>query len=151
MVGREFFVIAAFFLLMATQGRAQEVDYVMPTRIIRAQEVVGADLLTLKAGTGKEAAGLYIQNPEEVIGLEARVALYPNRPIRPEDLVPPALVNRNQMVELVYNAGSLSISAEGRALQRAAAGDTIRVMNTLSRVTVSARVLHDGRVEVISK
>lgn len=144
MFGREIPLLALVFVLLAVAARA---EVVVPARIIRAQEVIGADLLRMKEG---EPAG-FIATPEEAVGLEARVALYPDRPIRPEDLVPPALVARNQIVELVYQRGGLSISAEGRALERAAAGATIRVMNTLSRTTVSARVLHDGRLEVVSK
>ena len=46
----------------------------------------------------------------------ARVTLYPDRPIRPGDLAPPALVDRNQIVTLEYAAGPLVILTEGRAL-----------------------------------
>ncbi len=84
----------------------------------------------------------------DAVGFEARVTLYPGRPIRPGDLGPAALVERNQPVLLVFSKGALTISTEGRALGRGAAGDPVRVMNLGSRTTVSGIVQIDGSVRV---
>ncbi len=86
----------------------------------------------------------------DIAGLEARITLYPGRPIRPGDVGPPALVERNSFVPLVYERGGLLIVAEGRSLGRAAVGEWVRVMNVSSRSTVSGRVSNDGRVFVSS-
>ena len=72
----------------------------------------------------------------------------PDAPLRPEDLGAPALVERNQIVSLVYRSGGLVILADGRALARGAEGDVIRVMNLASKTTVSGRVGPDGRILV---
>ena len=50
------------------------------------------------------------------------MAIYAGRPVRPGDLGPPALVERNQLVPLVYQPGGLAISTEGRALGRGGGG-----------------------------
>ena len=84
----------------------------------------------------------------EALGQEARVAIYAGRPVRSADLGAPALVERNQMVTLVYMAGGLAISTEGRALARATEGEVIRAINLASRATVSGRVGPDGTVHV---
>jgi flagella basal body P-ring formation protein FlgA len=89
-----------------------------------------------------------VADPAEIVGLEARVALYPGRPIRPGDVGLPAVVERNQVVPLIFQRGTLLITAEGRALDRAGPGDVIRVMNVASRTTVSARVGADGAAYV---
>lgn len=86
----------------------------------------------------------------EAVGLEARVTLYPGRPVLASHVGPAALIERNQPVTVVYRQGGLTITAEARALSRGAMGDTVRVMNLASRNTVSGRVLEDGRVEVLS-
>ncbi|NIR43626.1 MAG: flagella basal body P-ring formation protein FlgA, partial [Gemmatimonadetes bacterium] len=43
----------------------------------------------------------------------------------------------------------IEIMTEGRALQRAAVGETIRVMNLSSRTTVSGQVAPDGSIQII--
>jgi len=78
--------------------------------------------------------------PSEAIGLEARVALYAGRPIRAADIGPPAVIERNQIIPLVYRRAGIVISTEGRALDRAGPGDLIRVMNLSSRATVTAQI-----------
>ncbi|KUJ77695.1 flagellar basal body P-ring formation chaperone FlgA [Ruegeria profundi] len=119
-------------------------DTVVPTRTIRAKEIIAANDLETKPQ--KVAGG--VSDPEVLVGLEARVALYPGRPIRATDVGPPALVDRNDLVVLIFDRQPLSITAEGRALGRGAAGDRIRVMNLSSRTTISGVVRPDGNIEV---
>ena len=85
---------------------------------------------------------------EDVIGLETRVALYPGQPIKLGDVGPAAVVVRNDAVTMVYAAGGLTIITEGRALDRAAIGERVRVMNLDSRTIVMGRVREDSSVEV---
>jgi len=82
------------------------------------------------------------------VGLEANTVLYTGRPIRAQDLTQPAVIHRNQLVELLFVVGGISIATEGRALDRAAEGQKIRVMNLASRTTVSGRARRDGSVQV---
>lgn len=85
-----------------------------------------------------------VQNPDDIVGMEARVALYAGRPIRPGDVGFPAVVERNDIITLHYQKSGLVISTEGRALGRAGPGDVIRVMNMSSRNTVTAQIGADG-------
>ncbi|WP_376875662.1 flagellar basal body P-ring formation chaperone FlgA [Albirhodobacter sp. R86504] len=119
-------------------------DVVHPVRTIKAQEVISAEDLRVAEGESQSL----ISDLQDAIGMEARVTLYANRPIRPQDITEPAAIERNQTVEMVYSRGLLNISAEGRSLDRAAIGETVRVMNMSSRATVSARVTAPGRVQV---
>lgn len=134
-------LILCLALLLAPPAWA---DTVFAARTIRAQSVLTAQDIALRA---IEVAGA-VTSPDQVIGKEARVALYAGRPIRPGDVGPPAIVDRNQIVPLVYNSNGLIINAEGRALQRAGAGEYVRVMNLASRSTVMGLVMADGRVAV---
>jgi flagella basal body P-ring formation protein FlgA len=84
------------------------------------------------------------------IGQEAQVTLYAGRPIRAEDIGPPAIIERNQIVPLAYGSGGLSILTEGRAMARGGAGDVIRVMNLESRTTVTGQIQPDGTVSTRS-
>ena len=119
-------------------------DSLIATRTIRAQSVVQMDDVTLVAA---EIPGA-LTAPGAALGQEARVAIYAGRPIKATDLGPPALIDRNQIVALSYQTGTLAILTEGRALARGGVGDVIRVMNLASRSTVSGRVTADGTVQV---
>lgn len=132
---------AAVLAAMAFPATA---DTLVATRTIRAMAVIGPEDVALAPGSVPGT----LDNASDALGMEARITLYAGRPIRAADIGPPAVVERNQIVPLVYQAGPLSILAEGRALARAGIGDTIRVMNLASRSTVSGRVRPDGTVVV---
>ena len=95
----------ALLLLMLTALPARA-EVLVAVRTIPAQSVIGpvdiqvSDLVVPGAMT----------DPDAVIGMEARVALYPGRPILPGDLALPATVERNAIVPLVYAAGNLHIN-----------------------------------------
>ncbi|SEO07364.1 flagella basal body P-ring formation protein FlgA [Salinihabitans flavidus] len=128
-------------MLLATTTYA---DTVVSAQIIRPRTIITADDIRIQEAS--IAGG--IDDPSEVIGKEARVAIYPGRPIRPGDIGAPALIDRNQIVTLLYERNGLLISTEGRSLTRAAAEESVRVMNLSSRTTVIGFLLPDGRVKV---
>ncbi len=132
------------FLLTSLLIGSAFADVIIATRTIRAQSVIMPSDLAVADGDLQGVA----QEVEQVIGREARVALYEGRPIRLSDIGPPAVVERNQIVPLVFQANGLQITAEGRSLSRAAPGDLVRVMNMSSRTTVSGRVDANGTVYV---
>ena len=119
-------------------------EALVATRLVRATEVLGPDDVTRSGHSVPGAATDAVQ----VLGLEARVALYPGRPVLLSDLAPAALVERNQTVRLIFRSGGLLIMTEARALGRAALGDQVRVMNLSSRSSVTGTVTNDGTVEV---
>lgn len=123
----------AFFWVLAVPAVAETI---VATRTIPARSIIGVDDILVRE---VDVAGA-LSVPDLVIGQEARVALYAGRPIRAGDIGPPAVIERNQIITLVYRQGGVVISTEGRALDRAGPGDIIRVMNLTSRTTVSAQI-----------
>ena len=119
-------------------------DTVVPARTIRPHQIITEMDVTFAAGDLISGFGRL----SDVIGQEARVALYAGRPILVGDIGPPAVIDRNQIVGLRYSSGGISISTEGRALERGAVGDRIRVMNLGSRATLFGQILEDGTVKV---
>jgi flagella basal body P-ring formation protein FlgA len=117
---------------------------VLAARTLRARTVIlPADIVRDPSA----AAGL--PGAAEVVGRETRVTIFEGTPIRAEDIAAPALIERNQIVALHYRSGTLDIVTEARALARAGAGETIRVMNLASRRTVQGIVRDDGSVGVL--
>lgn len=119
-------------------------DSLVATRIIKAQEIIAADAVTLVAADIPQA----LTDPTQALGQEARVAIYPGRAIFADQIGPAALVERNQIVTLTYRTAGLAIRTEGRALARAGAGEAIEVMNLASKTKVIGRVGPDGHVTV---
>lgn len=72
----------------------------------------------------------------------------PDGPCGPAISAHAAIIERNDLVTLIFRQGVLTIAAEGRALGRGAAGEAVRVMNLSSRTTVTGRIKQDGSVEV---
>lgn len=130
--------------LIAVTAQSAWADFLVPLRTIRAKEIIQPTDLTFKPG---DIAGV-LSDANEVVGMEARVALYPGRPLRPGDIGPPAIVERNDLVKITFHRGGLTITAEGRSLGRGSEGEWIKVMNLASRSTVTGRVNADGSIEV---
>jgi flagella basal body P-ring formation protein FlgA len=134
-------LITAFLTFVSNAALAETV---VAARTIRAQTLLAPSDLQVVQG---DVPGALI-TLDEAVGLEARVVLYSGRPIMAGDVGPASIIERNQIVKLVYTVGTLSISADARALARAGPGDMLRVMNLSSKSTVSGIVAPDGSVYV---
>lgn len=134
------------FIVLAglTCAQAAMADTVVPTRTLRAQTIIAAGDLTVRPASVPGT----VSDPSTLIGQEARIALYAGRPVRPADVGPPAIIERNQIVRMTYTGGGLRITAEARSLARGGVGDRIRVMNLSSRTTLTGTVQADGTLLV---
>ena len=119
-------------------------DTLVAMKMIRPNSVISSE----DVGIGTNEVPGAINSGTDIIGLEARVTLYPGQPIMPSQVGPAAIVERNQPVKLIFQQGGLIIETEARALSRGAVGDVIRVMNLSSRATISGRIQYDGSVKV---
>ena len=135
------------FLLALAAPAPAGADSLVATRLIEAKALIGQEDVALVAAAIPGA----LSDPALALGQEARVTIYPGRPLRPDDIGPPALVERNAIVPLIFQRGALEISTEGRALDRGGTGDVIRVMNLSSRTIVTGRVDSSGQVQVATK
>lgn len=117
-------------------------DSLVANRLIKAGQIIEDGDLALVEAPIPGA----IRAPGQALGLEARVTIYPGRPILPDSVGQPTVVSRNQIVTLAFVSSGLSIMTEGRALAAGATGDIIRVINLASRNTVLGRIMPDGTV-----
>lgn len=133
----------AFLSIIAGTGSVAA-DTVVAARNLRPGAVLSAgDVLQV----GGDTAGSFA-NAQNVIGMEAKVAIYAGRPILTNQLGAPATIERNQLVELIYETSGLSIRTEGRALGRGSEGQRIRIMNLSSKASLFGTVQPDGTVSV---
>jgi flagella basal body P-ring formation protein FlgA len=81
--------------------------------------------------------------------MELRRPVAAGMPVRLDDLVRPALVQRGAIVRLELQANDLFISSQAVALETGAAGDIIRVKPKNSSALVSAQVVSPEQVKVV--
>lgn len=134
-------ILVLLAILTAPAARA---DTVVASRTLAARTVLSdADLQV----TTEDTAGA-VETGTAAVGLELRSAVYAGRPILMENLRLPAVVERNAIVAVIFSRDGLTIRAEGRALDRAGAGEVVKVMNMSSRTMIQGRVGDDGAVWV---
>jgi len=76
----------------------------------------------------------------DIIGMETTRSLYKGQKINENELRTPTLISRNAIVQMEYIKGPMTISAEGRALDKGGLGDRVRVMNLVSKRIVTVIV-----------
>jgi flagellar basal body P-ring formation protein FlgA len=93
----------------------------------------------------------FITDRAQAIGLAARSALQPGRPLRAAQLMKPELIKRNQQVTLVYEVPGITLTVRGKATEGGAEGDVISVLNEQSKHTLQGIVVGPGRVVINSR
>ncbi len=83
-----------------------------------------------------------------LIGKETRRFLPAGAALTAADVRAPTLVTRNTAVRMEFIKGPLAISAEGRALSNGALGDTVRVLNLVSKAVIFGVVVDRNLVQV---
>jgi flagella basal body P-ring formation protein FlgA len=132
---------AAFLTLFPASGFSESI---VALRTLPARTVIAATDITVVAAEIEGA----VASAEQVVGQELRVTIYAGRPLRLQDIGPRAVVERNQIIVLLYQSGALTIAAEGRALEKGAEGDIVRAMNLATKSTISGRIAADGTMIV---
>jgi len=146
-------VFAAGLWLSAGLAAAQDLgapDLAPPTPrvVIYPGDIIQNDMLSDLPADAARGVGPFAETRSAVIGKMARRTLLPDGAIPLAAIDIPRLVVNGATVSLVYIDGDLSISAVGMALQDGAAGDSVRVRNDDSGVTVTGVVQPDGAVRV---
>ena len=125
-------------------ARTAEVD-VLARPVARGEILHAADFVR---GEAAAATARFALRAEQAEGMEARRLLPAGASLRAADIAPPTLVRRGDALTLHWRRGGLDISAPGRALTDAAAGEGVRVLNLATDKVLDARVRASGEVEV---
>lgn len=88
-----------------------------------------------------------IGTTEDAVGQSSRRALREGQVLQARLLNKAVLVKRGAAVRIVARHGGVSVQNAGESLQAGSLGDIVRVRNTASGKTLSARVVDEGVVE----
>lgn len=135
---------------MRLAGRAvTTVPVVVATRRLALGEVIGPNDARLSRLRAERVRPGQAQLLTQVVGQELRRPMAAEQGFALVDLGPPSIVQKNALVTLQLEAGGISLTAQGRALEAAARGATVPVMNLASRNIVEGVAIAPGRVRVV--
>lgn len=121
----------------------------VPARRIMPDEIVTAADLTMVEMPMQRVGNFAISSAEGLVGKQVRRMLVAGRPVPRQSVIPPVIVNRGDKVKILLTYGALQLTASGRAMADAHAGQEIRVVNLSSNKAISAVATTHGIVEVI--
>lgn len=90
-----------------------------------------------------------ITNADQLAGMSARRQLREGTPLTDDELMQPILVQRGDMVTIVFRSPGLTLTTRGRAFSGGARGDVVSVFNIQSKRTVEAEITGPGIVTVM--
>ena len=130
-------------------GRAAAtVDVVTVLRQIERGTLIKSADVQVERRPRAEIGRDIVSDSEQAVGLAARTALQPGRPLRMAELMKPELVQRNETVTLIYEVPGIVLTVRGKAAEGGAEGDVISVLNEQTKRTVQGVVVGAGRVVI---
>jgi len=137
------------FSELSVTGVAREMisiaTLIQPLR--RGAVIQPSDLTIMRVPRGRVPARAIVSH-EEIAGLAARSSLRAQTPLTRADFERPVIIKRGAKVSLVFSLPGMKLTARGQAMDDAALGDVIDVMNLQSRRIVQATVQSRGQVRV---
>ena len=88
-------------------------------------------------------------NLEQIVGKQLKRPTRAGMMVRPSDLMEPELIKRSAIVTIYYKRGPLTLTASGQALNSAAKGEMVSVLNIKSKQIIQAIATKINAVEII--
>lgn len=123
-------------------------DVVVASRdISRGERLTRANLELDKRALSSVGRGAYFEF-EDLSGLVAKATIIRGQTVSDRKVEAPILIKRNQIVTVETRLGALTVQAQAKALDSAAAGETLLLESLSSERELSGVVRADGTVEV---
>ncbi len=134
---------------LALNGRVHETMPVpMLRRMVGSGEIIRKDNIEMIRVREDRVGRDIVIDPQRLVGMTPRGRLRAGEPIRNGDIRAPVIVSRNSTVTIVLHTGHMTLTAQGRANEDGARGDSIRVVNLQSKKTIEAVVSGNDLVTV---
>jgi flagella basal body P-ring formation protein FlgA len=134
--------------LRFTGSLTETFETAVSARALAQGDVLKASDLVIERRPKAEFTAATVTTIEQVLGLAVRNPMRPGQVIRQADVAKLELVQRNEVISIVYEAPGIRLTIRGKALEPGAQGDVINVLNIESKRTIQATVAGPGRVTV---
>jgi flagella basal body P-ring formation protein FlgA len=116
-------------------------------RLEKGRKMEAGDLLVTRVSTNRLRTGA-LTELDSAVGMTSRREIQAGDPIMGRDLYREAIVHRGDVVTILARAGALKVSSTGEARQDGAVGESVKVVNVNSNITIIAKVVGPNTVEV---
>ena len=120
----------------------------VPKRLISAGDVIAADDLEWQPVHLTRLSGNSLTDAEQLVGRMAKRPLKAGQILRQSDVAMSPVIRKNDLIRLVVKTGQMTLSVQGKALQDAALGQTVRVVNVNSNRQLTGTVIDAGTVAI---
>jgi flagellar basal body P-ring formation protein FlgA len=120
----------------------------VPKRLISAGDVIAADDLEWQPVHLSRLSGNSLTDAEQLVGRMAKRPLKAGQILRQSDVAVSPVIHKNDLIRLVVKTGQMTLSVQGKALQDAAMGQSVRVMNVNSNRQLTGTVIDAGTVAI---
>ena len=120
----------------------------VPKRLISAGDIIAADDLEWQPVHLTRLSGNSLTDAEQLIGRMAKRPLKAGQILRQSDVAVSPVIRKNDLIRLVVKTGQMTLSVQGKALQDAALGQTVRVVNVNSNRQLTGTVIDAGTVAI---
>lgn len=91
-----------------------------------------------------------LSQPQDLIGMQMKRPARVGMMVRPSDVAEPQIINRSELVTIFYRKGALRLTVKGQALNSAAKGEPVSVLNLVSKKVIHGIAADYGSVEMLS-
>ena len=117
-------------------------------RALRSGDIITEGDLAYVDLRSDELSSSTIISGAHLVGQTPRRTVAAMQPLSESDIMPPELVQKGKIVTMTLKNGAFELTAQGRALESGSEGETVRILNTSSNVTVEAVVTGPQTVSV---
>ncbi|MFZ5608526.1 MAG: flagellar basal body P-ring formation chaperone FlgA [Pseudomonadota bacterium] len=132
-------LLASAALWLATAASAEVAVPVLRQDFATGEVIAEQDLRWISISDG-QARGNIVRDKAALVDMAARRRLKAGLPLRHSDVEVPAMIRKNALVTMVLRFGALMLTAQGRAQENGAQGETIRLLNVDTRQVVEGRI-----------
>lgn len=119
------------------------------THNVRYKEIITSETVDLTLiNVQKIRSQQFARNVADIIGKTPKGFLYANSPLYLQDLINPPLINKGDLVEVLYENDFVAIKTTAVAMQDGAINDFIKLKNSRTGTEIQGIVVSKNKVQI---
>jgi flagella basal body P-ring formation protein FlgA len=115
------------------------------SRNLSSGDIIQAEDLTFSPVLVQAVPNDAPRNADDVIGMSVKRPLRLGQAVSARDLLAPLVIRRDDLVQVTYRDGGITLSLEAKAMGNAAVGELFTLQNTSSKKSIEAVATGPGR------
>jgi flagella basal body P-ring formation protein FlgA len=115
---------------------------------LSAGSVLRAEHIVMRPIPLRQADAMGFASPSALVGKALKRQSREGMALKATDVAEPQVIARNEMVTIYFRSGPMTLTVKGQALNAAAQGEPVDVINLMSKRVVSTTAIASGAVEV---